>query len=72
MKNEDKQIKDLIIGCAFLKYSNYKKDSRITREAIDRMEQEYIELTGYEIKDNDEYKKLLSNYDKQLRQEGYL
>jgi hypothetical protein len=63
----EKKIKDLIKRHANLMYSNYINHIRLKQEAIDRIEQEYILLTGYEIRDNDEHKKLVADYDKRLK-----
>lgn len=69
MKTTEQRIVELIKRHAFLSYSNWINNSRLTSEAIDRIEQEYIMLTGYEIKDNPEHQKLLEYYDNELKKE---
>lgn len=59
---KDKKIKTLIIRHVNLLYQNNKKYSSIIAQAIDRIEQEYILLTGYEIRDNKEHKKLINKF----------
>lgn len=72
MKNADEKISDLIKRHAFLRYSSYKDDSRVIRDAMDRIEREYIVLTGYEIAENEEHKKLLIEYNQKLKNEGLI
>ena len=67
MKTTEQKMKDLIQRHAFLLYSNYKNHSRLTSESIDRIEREYIILTGYEIRDNPEHRKLIDQYEKNLQ-----
>lgn len=69
MKTTEQKIAELIKRHAFLSYSNIKSHSRTLDEAIGRIEQEYIILTGYEIKDNPEHQKLLESYDNKLNKE---
>lgn len=67
--NTEIKIRSLILRHTALCYSEWIEHSRLITDAMSRIEIEYIELTGYEIRNNPEHKRLLENYDKILQHE---
>lgn len=53
------KIKNLVFRHVFLTCENYLEHRRTFTEAIDRIEREYIVLTGFEIKNNPAHTELL-------------
>lgn len=66
MQSEEIKIKTLIKRYVDLRYANYKNPTRLLNEATDRVQRDYIMLTGHEIENNPEVKRLLKEKDKQL------